>query len=697
MKQTLRRALLAKLSDVVNNQDTDEFSVRSWITALNFIVLKTSELSAPMKIELNDIISKVLLLTLKGSVTYYAVSGIVDSIAALDWRDQVCPDDLNNCNESKAKGAILTNELLQLYVKLVARGLLSSEKPEESITPLFSTATKVYSHDIDEAMFITSPTSDLEQLLGIAPQQVQFHGVGGLESDVSFNLVTMKASLYNSSLFFSDVVRFLFSENIGCSIFGECYVRIAIQNALPHSEAKLGVGNSSVTHAISCEIGSESERIVSCPSGDIVTLSCNGSWPGIYSVTCLYLVAEPVCNFLLGGAGRVNNCTVASFTVYNTTCLCPWNDIVEVLNADLMSGRRLSSQNSSMLSIDFVAMLKYTAFEFKETWTSADSLSVDSIKQSWRVMVTVSVVCGVAALMAFVGSYADHKHVEYTKLAVRPVESLIDSSALSVNNLVEESLPHILRERPFAEKVIREMKVYHRWLDVICFYAEQVSRSVRVLSLVTAAIVMLFANAATYNLGYPDDGKCASHETMDNCLQEQSSFSGGSMCYWLDETKDCNFREPADDMKMVIFTAVIAALVGTPIAVLADIIIMDYIAADTKTRRGTAVKQFDSDSRKSNLISDAATDNLERTSIYSRYRKRTSLSYPKQKNGSSRRSYRNANLAPTTLQEDMSNLLSQIRMFRTGLSGSELSEFDDIWGKVLVFLLKFVYHIFFNC
>jgi hypothetical protein len=162
---------------------------------------------------------------------------------------------------------------------------------------------------------------------------------------------------------------------------------------------------------------------------------------------------------------------------------------------------------------------------------------------------------------------------------------------------------------------------------------------------------MLFANALTYNIAFPDSSLCTQHTDMDACLNEPSAFSKSSMCWWNAETSTCHFNEPSNNIQQVVFVAVIAAIASTPLAIFADYIIMDFICAKTKP------------------VSTALKSGPPIRPLQKRLDSFTS-------------SVRNVDVSSAAL-DDISALSRELREFRCGLSDSDRVAFD---GMILYFL-----------
>jgi hypothetical protein len=693
-KRDLRESLVRKMLLIMENENVDEETVASWIQTLVSLSSVSEALSRTTKTLLALATRRALQAALQAEVQFRYVSDIVIVIEAVQWAEAG--------TEEVAESVELVSELISLYTELVRIQLLSGEVPQESLTSLFTVVTQIADFTDNSGVILSSPLSAFEKALGLKPQSLTV--VGGERrlqegarikasassaSDASrqsagVSLISTKSKLFNDPYFNSDIIRLIFPESLCDS--ASCTVVMTIQHAAPvDSSAAMvllpagGEANDYVTNfSTVCELSKPSNTSYACPDGSRPHLSCNGSWAGALSMACPLRYGVSVCNSLAGSAVVRNNCSVLSYTAHYTTCQCSLGEVYGALQAAAGGG---GGSNSTQAAVAFVAMLDYTVTEFAATWRSADSLDEDSVRESWRVLVTIGVVCFIAVTATLGGEYVDQKH-QTVKNAEKSAAKAAGSSAvdieLSADDLVEESLPNVLREKPFTEKFKREIKIYHKWAGVIFTYSTQVSRAVRILSLLTAAVIMLFANAITYNLGYPDDGSCGSYETAAACLQEQSSFSGSSKCYWSAHAEgyECAFREPADDMRMVIYTAIIAAIMSTPIAVFADYIIMNNIALETSTNKKPAVKQFGSNGQrlKANRIANIPSDEA---AIGGRMKRH--LAVVPEANGGALGGGVEGSLS-TTLQEDISSLMAEIRAFRSTLGPSDLQQFDDMWA-----------------
>jgi hypothetical protein len=165
----------------------------------------------------------------------------------------------------------------------------------------------------------------------------------------------------------------------------------------------------------------------------------------------------------------------------------------------------------------------------------------------------------------------------------------IQNQANSLLKMAEEALPQVLQSQSWSHRIWSEMKKHHRWLGIAYFYSERFPRMMRVLSLVTNIIIMLFIQSLTYDLTKGDDGSCERLSTEQACLEPRSAFAtGDSRCYWVkgevaSSSGSCHYIEPDNNLQVVLFVAIFSGLVSIPIAVMANYIIQNVLSVSTAT------------------------------------------------------------------------------------------------------------------
>ena len=191
------------------------------------------------------------------------------------------------------------------------------------------------------------------------------------------------------------------------------------------------------------------------------------------------------------------------------------------------------------------------------------------------------------------------------------MQAMLGAKSKSDIAVIEESIPRILGSQSLSSKFADELKHHHRWFAIIFYYSASFPRALRVISLVTNIVIMLFIQSITYNLTNPDDGSCNALTTETACLKPQSPYSTGDpKCFWQpDQTVEpqywnaandsakgtCSFVTPDSSIKIVLFVALFSALVSTPIALSIDWVIQNVLAAPVETTTTTGDPQLSTD------------------------------------------------------------------------------------------------------
>jgi len=264
--------------------------------------------------------------------------------------------------------------------------------------------------------------------------------------------------------------------------------------------------------------------------------------------------------------------------------------------------KEISSSSSESQSLSVTTLLNTVTESSKSTLLSAADLNASQIKKQWTVLLTLGTFIAAIIACMGLGHWYDLQEdkTELQKNLSRMKEATSSSTLLKSDRrkkkrqfdhliqqfgsdelaMVEESLPRVLGDKHFAEKFTAEVKRHHRWLGVAFFYSDSFPRSLRVLSLATHVIVMLFVQSITYNLTNPDDGSCVTYRSQFTCTEPKSSFgTGDNKCSWSDG--HCEFIEPVTSFTVVLFVAVFSAMVSTPIAIIQNTIIRKFLAAPT--------------------------------------------------------------------------------------------------------------------
>jgi hypothetical protein len=289
-------------------------------------------------------------------------------------------------------------------------------------------------------------------------------------------------------------------------------------------------------------------------------------------------------------------------------------------------------------------MAEYLAENTANVWLSARDLNGKTVSQNWKVLVTLSVII----VVVFTLMVATHRMdlaeskklkndatsrnlaaahlfpIAIRKLAPKPKRVIIthqkkkrvkvdvaDKYKSPQLKALDECLPSIFQTNTFSQRFVAEIKRYHRWIGAVLYYSAHVPRALRILSLVTGVLSLLFVQAITYSLRNPDDGSCEKLINDKSCLQPRSPFfTGDSKCYWSSSSNSCHFRSPGDSLMTVLFVAVFSTLLSAPIVISSQLIILSSLTpgmiinhADSIKARGSHSSSIEGGSFASSALS----------------------------------------------------------------------------------------------
>jgi hypothetical protein len=413
-------------------------------------------------------------------------------------------------------------------------------------------------------------------------------------SALTISLISIASSLYHNSNDFTSDPTSLYLSSLPCAdpMDENCHVEIILKS--DNSQIGVILEEKNITtqclpgeirnHTVSCHAGTGSLSFASGWKNH--TVQCLGNAETFIS-TCPAISAIPTCNGLFGEMTSDIGCKVISYTERNLTCCCPLlatneqgnrRSLLSILSSS-NSSSSASSSSSSSVSINYVGMLRTIEGKFEKTILSASTLNNNTAEKSWQVLVIIgSLVLGF--MIAMIGSViADNKikkkiQTEDTMLTI--AKSITDAKYLGNDNgtmlsrnslrksrktdldnrqlggettatlssseiklldiefLANSSLPSILSSsQTWKHRLWNELKRHHRWIGIIYYFSDKFPRILRVISLATNIIVMLFIQSLTYDLTQGDDGSCEKLHSEETCLQPKSSYgTSGSKCSW---------------------------------------------------------------------------------------------------------------------------------------------------------------------
>jgi hypothetical protein len=223
-------------------------------------------------------------------------------------------------------------------------------------------------------------------------------------------------------------------------------------------------------------------------------------------------------------------------------------------------------------------MLNSVEQNFVTTLTSSQNLNAQKIKNNSTVLITLLILLVLIVISMLGGHYLDVRDFRKLQLSkISPISNEVTISYSILMDLLEDSLPRILsRSKPISSKLIEEFQQHHKWFSVLIHFSEIFPRSLRVLSLTSNIITILFFQTIVYNLANPDDGSCIKLTTKLNCEKQQSQFNNQlNKCKW--KTEHCIFNDSTFSWIVIIFVSLITLILSTPIVMLINFIVQDIL------------------------------------------------------------------------------------------------------------------------
>jgi len=386
--------------------------------------------------------------------------------------------------------------------------------------------------------------------------------------------------------------------------------------------------------------------------------------------------------------------------------------------------RRLVTAIDDGVDVSMVSMLSTVTANFGSTFETVDEISAANVLRSIAVVVTIGLLGLFAVIGVFMGfrmDSADHLTLhpgaakgKQNRVAAKTEnrkKTIVDQIRRQKRNLtleeefIENSLPDAMKSQALSERLAREMKDSHKWIGVIFHYSPHFPRPLRVLMLVTSVFTMLFMQALIYPIAHPDDGTCYGYKPEDECLSASSGLGGGNKCrYSIEEDSGrgyCEFNPPGDHLQTVIFMAIIAAVLATPLHLIADGIVLKVLIAPVVSNKvGDSAAPVDTvaeavaarckDGEASDPRGNHQNTALSAAAPVAETEHRRPSASQRQRGSVSGLSHislasvfgGNLEVLDSTLNEDVTNLMREIAVHRQVRLSKEFqrAEFDSVWG-----------------
>jgi hypothetical protein len=484
-------------------QNPSASSLQSLVNSISSLAVAPSSLTMETKLLMVSLISKVIMTAVAMEVSSSELTGL----------EQVISMAMTAAGGVPSSSSDILSTLLSSYSDFILSDMVEGQRPSEMITPTFSTSSRIISSHSGGA--ISTATSELE-LIGAKPLQL-ISLPSSMVYPLHLSLIRTQPQSYLpgtpswSLNQLTEPFGALFSkypcstaiDSSPCSFLVELPNMDTLAVSLEESQENPPYFN------VTCVMGVEVLHQYLCPRDYWLNVTCNGTVAGTITNRCPRYVKTARCNSISSETlFTVVSCKLGQYSPQSTTCNCTIESRSLTSHLGTRSHRDLQADDevpadSGPVQCSLLAMQESVAVNFLSTWSTADDLSASTVADTWTVLVTLGSLVVTFIVFMVLASSADQHESNMTGVLNKPNKReprkrlqrrLSVGSALVQREFdrIEQSLPAVFRSDSVWEKSIREMKVYHRWLGVVFFYSPTFTRSLRLLSLGSSIIIMLF-------------------------------------------------------------------------------------------------------------------------------------------------------------------------------------------------------------
>ena len=641
-RNTYRSQMISAVVVLTSLEENTDANVVSWINAMNDATVKSDEITKEGADDMLSFAKTTMNIVKSADISVSSMSNLLGTVGTVTEvivkaknakRRRLERRQLSSDDSTTVDGTSII-EVLQTYGKVIASDMIPGQYPESLSSDYFKmlygsyevSSGSVSGGTCDSAVSMELSLSAMDQAYGYTPNAMTIPTCKTGMTSTSLSLTSVSSSLYDDSIsgnFDSDPLS-LHLSSFPCDAddADSCVVTIVLQRSWSSSSGRRKLTSSTGVEAVTftCREGIVEVLTHDCENGLVVTTNCDGSKNYYVKTWCPVQYDMPNCNLMVGSIASQNpSCQLISYTDTNVTCMCSL-----LPQGYGVSARRLTVNNSTVppgeYTINYVSMLVSMTDTFEQTLLSAGDLNADTLKKGWQAFVVVGVFAFFMSCWIGLAYYLDKvaaseleilkkKEAQRKEMAsgigkvhqgvtsgVATSGAVMEEETETVDNnfvfssknflsFAEKALPQIMSSSSFLYRVKGELKRHHRWAGVLFHFSKKFPRALRVVSLATNIIVMLFIQSITYALTKGDDGSCGEYNSESACLDPRSPYStGGPKCYWVSDAKDkdggdCHFIQADSDVKVVIFVAVFSAMLSTPLALSADWLIKNILAA----------------------------------------------------------------------------------------------------------------------
>ena len=614
---TLRDQVVAGVMGYVELQDNSEQAVKNWVNAVvsvSDIPHELSDNSVESLLQLSThILSTVAREGYDPSSTLTNFLDGIDSISsAVGTSNSVTVGAKNRRKLTTLSSQSILSSLTN-YSQLLLQGMVPGQTAAQKMKSNFRLHLRpgdTPSTGCGSNTSIAMPLTSTEKSLGVHPATVSLPS--SCQPAVA---ISLSSSLYSSSLISNSITLLLPAPPCSSSTSAVC--KSLISMASDNQGAALVL--ASINRTVECSLNDFTNHTVACPNGKNYSVSCRGL-KETHIFRCPAKSNQPTCSSLDSSL----TCSLVSSGPKEITCSCELP----------------SSSSSTPLVVSYGALLTSVETSFTTTILSAGDLNASTLKNSWQALVTISAMISAMAIALYFSYFADkaaktkistedkmvtharlHSLIYQNKRITLTQHKLLvprgrhasanPSGATTVTANEQESeeellfqmtsgaLPQILNDRPLSSKIWEEEKKFHKYLGIVYHFSIYFARILRVVSLSTNVLIMLFVQSLTYNFTHGDDGTCASMKSESTCLAPRSYYgTGGPRCSWTPPSSSlsartasgsCEYINPENSIEVIVFVAIFSSLVSTPLAIIVDYLVNYVLSAPDQPNRVEAV------------------------------------------------------------------------------------------------------------
>ena len=523
------------------------------------------------------------------------LSVLLDSMATiLDYHKYF--DYHNQTVSQKADSLALTNSALQKYCEIVSGSMVPSQQPYESdrsrLRLLSTVLTSESSTSNESVTDVSFSTSDQEAYYDLQTSSVAFAPLATAGWCMASIDTIVYSDFVEGAEIKSDVLSVMSTRgNISGS---SLHVTLQSQEEIMQTHFL-----PRLTHNVTCAPPAFGTHLrLPCPHNVTHELFCDNNTAGSWEVTCPSVTMNMTCRSIRAdstGLVADTKCVVSSVSGSRVECDCPAYNTVSQLR------RMLGDEADREVDVEFVAMMEFVVEDFVGTWRSADDLSVELLKESKQVLITLGLLISFFVVGMHYTSAADKLHeskIVDDKKKVKQQKgpsasqregctSTAESAQIEAVIDLDSLFPSVSTDEPLVFLFLDEVKKSHRWASIYFNYDKLFPRALRFLSLFSVVVCTLFFNSLLYNLTHIDDGVCDAYSDEESCLEEPSEFSSwDTKCYWDDgvggdESGKCGFKEPSSSALAVIYVAMLSAIFSVPFVIVFEYVIMEILSRPT--------------------------------------------------------------------------------------------------------------------